>query len=66
MIQHSSESFLDFDGKFKQHLDPVLMELKDFILGKSIKHFSQGGHGVLRYQGRLCVRMWMTYEDEYW
>ncbi|WMV46526.1 hypothetical protein MTR67_039911, partial [Solanum verrucosum] len=28
---------------------------KESILNKSIEAFSQGGDGVLRYQGRLCV-----------
>ena len=41
--------------KSKQHLDPLFMELKESVLNKSIKTFSQGEHGVLRHQGRLCV-----------
>ena len=39
----------------KQHLDPLLMELKESSLRKSNESFSQGGNGVLRYQARLCV-----------
>ncbi|WMV41696.1 hypothetical protein MTR67_035081 [Solanum verrucosum] len=30
-------------------------ELKEAVLRKSVEAFSQGGDGVLRYQGRLCV-----------
>ena len=43
------------EGKSKQHLDPLFMELKESILGKLNESFSQGGIGVFRYQGRLCV-----------
>ena len=39
--------------KFKQHLDSLLMELKESELGKINESFSGGG--VLRYQERLCV-----------
>ncbi|KAH0650386.1 hypothetical protein KY284_030298 [Solanum tuberosum] len=30
-------------------------ELKEVVLKKSVEAFSQGGDGVLRYQGQLCV-----------
>ncbi|WMV46003.1 hypothetical protein MTR67_039388 [Solanum verrucosum] len=43
------------DVKSKQHLVPILMELKESVFGKSIEVFFQRGDGVLRYQGRLCV-----------
>ncbi|WMV37503.1 hypothetical protein MTR67_030888, partial [Solanum verrucosum] len=55
MVHHSSESSFVVDVKSKQHLDPILNELKESVLGKSIEAFSQGGDGVLRFQGRLCV-----------
>ena len=55
MIQPSLESSLMVDVKVKQHLDPILMELKDSVFGKFVETFSQEGDGVLRYQGRLCV-----------
>ncbi|WMV49673.1 hypothetical protein MTR67_043058 [Solanum verrucosum] len=32
-----------------------MLELKEAILKKFVEAFSQGGDGVLRYQGRLCV-----------
>ncbi|WMV58518.1 hypothetical protein MTR67_051903 [Solanum verrucosum] len=55
MIHHSCESSFVVDVQSKQHLNPIFMELKELVLNKSIKIFSQGGDGVLRYQGRLCV-----------
>ena len=55
MMQPNAKSSLVVDVKDKQHLDPILMELKDSILGKYIEAFSQGEDGLLRYQGRLCV-----------
>ncbi|WMV50717.1 hypothetical protein MTR67_044102 [Solanum verrucosum] len=36
-------------------LDTILMELKESALNKSVEAFSEGGDGVFRYQGRLCV-----------
>ena len=41
--------------KSKQHLYPLLMELKEIVISKSNDYFSQGEDGVLRHQGRLCV-----------
>ena len=32
-----------------------MLELKDTINNQRVELFSQGGHGVLCYQGRLCV-----------
>ncbi|WMV54613.1 hypothetical protein MTR67_047998 [Solanum verrucosum] len=55
MVRHNSESSVVVDVKSKQHLDPILMELKESVLNKAIETFSQGKYGVLRHQGRLCV-----------
>ncbi|WMV29153.1 hypothetical protein MTR67_022538 [Solanum verrucosum] len=55
MVHHSSESSVVVDVKSKQHLDPILMKLKESVLNKSVEAFSQWGDGMLRYQGRLCV-----------
>lgn len=55
IIQFSSNFSLVVDVKSKQHIDPILMDLKDSILGKFIEAFSQGGYAVLRYQGRFCI-----------
>ena len=41
--------------KEKQERDPILLELKGAVNNQKVEDFSQGGYGVLRYQGRLCV-----------
>ncbi|WMV50937.1 hypothetical protein MTR67_044322 [Solanum verrucosum] len=41
--------------KEKQDNDPILLELKGVVHNQRVEIFSQGGDGVLRYQGRLCV-----------
>ena len=43
-----------FEAKSKQHLDPLLMKLKESVCSKFSKSLSLGD-GVIRYQGRLCV-----------
>ncbi|WMV09771.1 hypothetical protein MTR67_003156 [Solanum verrucosum] len=52
---NGSESSFVSDVKAKQSLDPILVELKEVVPKKFVKAFFQGGNGVLRYQGRLCV-----------
>ncbi|WMV08618.1 hypothetical protein MTR67_002003 [Solanum verrucosum] len=39
----------------KQDLDSTLVESEEVVLKKVVEAFSQGGDGVLCYQGRLCV-----------
>ena len=41
--------------KEKQDSDPILLEHKNTVHNQRVEVFSQGGDGVLRYQGRLCV-----------
>ena len=41
--------------KEKEESDPILLELKGEVNNQSVEVFSQGGDGVFRYQGRLCV-----------
>ena len=41
--------------KEKQDSDPILLELKGAVHNQRVEVFSQGGDGVLCYQGRLCV-----------
>ncbi|WMV46373.1 hypothetical protein MTR67_039758, partial [Solanum verrucosum] len=53
-VHNSSELSFVVDVKSKQYLDPILIVSKESVLGKSVKTFSQGEDGVLRYQGRLC------------
>ena len=43
------------DVKEKQDNDLILLELKGAVHHQRVEVFSQGGYGVLRYQGRLCV-----------
>jgi len=51
MVQDCSESSYIADKKAKQGLYPTLVELKEAVLKKSVEAFSQGGDGVLCYQG---------------
>ena len=55
MVHNGSKLSFVIEVKSKQGLDPILVELKEAVLKKSVEAFSQGGDGVLRYQGRLCV-----------
>ena len=54
-VHPSSKSSLVVEVKQGQHLDPMLMELKDSMLIKMNESFSLGGDGIVRYQDRLCV-----------
>ena len=55
MIRHNSKSFVIVDVKSKKHVEPILMDLKESVLNKAIKTFSQGEDRVLRHQGRFYV-----------
>ena len=55
MVLHKSESPLVVQVKYKQHLDQLLMELKEQVFFKYSEAFFLRWDGVLRYQGRLCV-----------
>ncbi|KAH0670724.1 hypothetical protein KY285_025700 [Solanum tuberosum] len=63
MVHSGSESSFMVDVKSKQDLDPLLMELKESVLNKSVEAFSQGGDGVLRYQG---TKMYRDLREVYW
>ena len=41
--------------KETQDSDPILLEFKSANHNQRVEVFSQGGDGVLCYQGRLCV-----------
>ncbi|KAH0652607.1 hypothetical protein KY289_030285 [Solanum tuberosum] len=45
MVHNGSESSFVTDMKAKQGLDPILVELKDLVLKKSVEAFSQGADG---------------------
>ena len=47
MVRYNFESSVLIDVKSKQHLDPILMELKESVLNKAIETFSQGEMGFL-------------------
>ncbi|WMV30457.1 hypothetical protein MTR67_023842, partial [Solanum verrucosum] len=51
MVHNGSESSFVMNVKSKQGLDPLLVELKESVLKKSIEAFTRGRDGVLRYQG---------------
>ena len=55
MVRHNSESSSVVEMKSKQHLDPLLMELKESVLSKLNESFFQRRDGVLRYLGRLLI-----------
>ncbi|KAH0641167.1 hypothetical protein KY285_037753 [Solanum tuberosum] len=57
VVMNGAESSLVSEIKGKQDQDPILLELKANIHKKKVLAFEQGGDGVLRYQGRLCVPM---------
>ena len=54
-VQNSAESCLVVEVKEKQDSDPILFELNGAVHNQRVEVFSQGGDGVLRYQGRFCV-----------
>ena len=54
-VQNGAESCLVVEVKKKQESDPILLELKSAVNNQRVDIFSQGGDGVLRYKGRLCV-----------
>ncbi|KAH0655313.1 hypothetical protein KY285_030195 [Solanum tuberosum] len=54
-VQNGSESLLVAEFKEKQDSDPILIQLKGAVHQQRVDVFSQGGDGVIRYQGRLCV-----------
>ncbi|WMV07794.1 hypothetical protein MTR67_001179 [Solanum verrucosum] len=48
-VHHNSESSLVVDVKSKQHLNLILMELKESVLNKSVEAISQGGDKSMKY-----------------
>jgi len=56
-VTSKAESSLMSEVKEKQDQDPILLELKANVQKQRVLAFEQGGDGVLRYQGRLCVPM---------
>ena len=54
-VQNWEECSLVVEVKEKQDSDPIFLELRSVVHNQRIEVSSQGGNGVLRYQGRLCV-----------
>ena len=54
-VQNGEESSLVVEVKENQESDSIFLELKGAVNNQRVEVFSQGGDGVLRYQGRLCV-----------
>ena len=54
-VHSSSESCLLVEVKEGQHMDPVLMELKDSLFVKMNESFAFGDDDILRHKDRLCV-----------
>nr|AAT39297.2 Gag-pol protein, putative [Solanum demissum] len=56
-VANRAESSLVSEVKEKQDQDPIFLEFKANVQKQRVLAFEQGGDGVLRYQGRLCVPM---------
>ena len=54
-FKNGVESTLVVDVKENHDSDPILLEHEKAVHNERVDLFSQMGHGVLRYQGRLCV-----------
>ena len=54
-VHPSFESSLVVEVKKGQHIDLVLMELKDSVLIKMNESFALGGDSIFRYLDRMCV-----------
>ncbi|KAH0765165.1 hypothetical protein KY285_001036 [Solanum tuberosum] len=59
MVYNGSVSSFVADVKAKKGLDPILVELKETMLKKSVVAFSQGGDGVFRYKIIYVFRVLM-------
>ena len=59
-VMNGEESSLVVEVKEKQESDSIFLELKGAVNNQRVEVFSQGGDGVLRYQGRLYFLMWAS------
>lgn len=55
MIDNCLKSSIVADVESKQGLDYILVYIKEVVLKKFVKAFSEGEYGLLKYQGHLCV-----------
>ena len=51
MVNHNSNLSLAVEMKYKQHLDLLLIELKESVIGKLNESLSQGGMVFLGTKG---------------
>ena len=65
MVHHTSDSSLVLEVKSKQHLYPLLMELKESVLGKHNESLSQGGMVFLDTKGDYVYPMLRICEIDY-
>ncbi|XP_069144588.1 uncharacterized protein [Solanum lycopersicum] len=64
IVQNGSESSFVVEVKEKQEIDPILLELKGAVNNERVEVMSQGGDGVLRYQG--ATKMYHELQEVYW
>jgi len=55
VVMNVAKLSLVSEVKEKQDQDPIFLELKENVNNQKVITFEQGGDGVLRHQGRLCV-----------
>lgn len=55
MVKNGIDSSLVVEVKHKYHNDSFLSKLMDAVHWQNVEVSSQGGYGVLRLQGRLCI-----------
>ena len=60
MVHHGFDSSFVVDLKSKQHIDPILMELKESVFNKFVETFFQGGDGILGTKVNYVFRMLIT------
>ena len=60
MVNHNSNLSLVVELKYKQHLDPLLIELRESVRSKSNDSLSLGGMGFLGIKVDCACQMWIT------
>ncbi|WMV29233.1 hypothetical protein MTR67_022618 [Solanum verrucosum] len=63
-VENRSESPLVVEVKEKQDSDLILLQLKGVVHQHRVEVFSQGGNGVLCYQG--ATKMYLDLRDVFW
>ena len=55
VVTNAAESSLVLEVKEKKDQDSILFYLKASVHSQRVLAFEQGGDGILKYQGKLCV-----------